>query len=117
MKFKKNKSEISYCIHYDLRRLNRPQLTKEDIENKGKTQYEIKVKYFLYHGNVLADSNSIRVARIRVGLDKLFKKKNTIENNIVKTKKIFIDELKRAGITNENLTNILKIKGFGCERR
>ena len=111
MRLKRNKTERKYCVHYDIERINDAQLT----EKFGKVQYRITVKYFVGRANLLANSNTMKTERINVSGNRVFKKIAAIDKNILNTKKEIIAELKHIGASDDMLTEIMRIKGFGHE--
>ena len=113
MRLKRSKNAEKYCVHYDIERIKNENLN----EKLGKVQYQITVKYFVYRGDILANSNIMKMERIRVSGNKVLKKITAIDNNILNTKKELIAELKHIGANDDALTEIMRAKGFGHESR
>ena len=117
MQLKKNKKVRNCCVHYEIEKVKPAQLNKDDIASMGKIQYDLKIQYFEYRGNMISDSNFMRIKKIRISGNRMVGKLNAIERNIGETKRDFIVALLRNGVTEQSLTYILAIKGFGHDAR
>ena len=109
---KEDKTNKKYYIHYNIKKVNNARL-KEDL---GKAQYKITVKYFIYRGDILADSEEQQTKTVQLSIDKIFKRRKALDVNILNTRKAFVDAFKRAGVHGEMLTQKMREKGFGYER-
>ena len=67
------------------------------------------------NGGIWYNSNTMKTERINVSGNRVFKKIAAIDKNILNTKKEIIAELKHIGASDDMLTEIMKIKGFGHE--
>ncbi|MBR6010175.1 MAG: hypothetical protein IKP35_02015 [Alphaproteobacteria bacterium] len=117
MMLKRNKNKRNYYIHYDIERLASVKTKEADVKELGKVQYQITVKYFVYHGRALVDSNTIKTKKMRVSGNEIFKKVATIDENIRNTKRTMVGELKRNGVDEQTMTYIMAKKGFGHDAR
>ena len=115
MKIKETKSDITYCVHYDIERVKLAKLSADDIKQKGKVQYKIIVKYLVPRNNGGLLKAEERTTRKQVSCDVLLKKRLLLDENIIRTKKEFIAEAGSKGITGDMLTEIMRKKGFGHE--
>lgn len=114
MMLKKNKDKRNYYIHYDIARLPVDKLNRKGI---GKVQYKITIKYFVYHGNAITDSDRIARKSVIVSGNQVFKRVNAMDENIRNTKRTMVGELKRDGVDEQTMTLIMAKKGFGHDAR
>ena len=114
MILKKNKDKRNYYIHYDIERVPIDKLNRKSI---GKVQYKITIKYFVYHGNAITDSDRIARKSVIVSGNQVFRRVNAMDENIRNTKRTMVGELKRNGVDERTMTLIMAKKGFGHEPR
>ena len=117
MKAKENKPGTLYCVHYDIEPVKCLKLSADDIEHGGKIQYKITMKHLVVRGEGGLIAAEKRTIRKQVGGGVLLKKRKFLDENIINTKKVFMAEAGRKGITGDALTELMKEKGFGYEPR
>ena len=82
------------------------------IVNPNKVFYRVTAKYFLFKGNVLSDSTSLKTEEFKVRGDKLEQKKDMLEMAVARTRKAFILELQIIGASQRNAELIMKQRGL-----
>jgi len=75
--------------------------------------YEIIARYFMYTGNILADSKFLRTENFLFYSDAILQEMvANIEKSLSKTKDRMRKELEHIGASPRNILNIMKQRGF-----
>lgn len=75
--------------------------------------YEIIARYFMYTGNILADSKALRTENFLFYSESILNSMiASIEKSITNTKNTMYKELQHIGASPRNILSIMKQKGF-----
>ena len=104
---------IKYYTSYKIERTGKNRrLHAGLIVNPNKVFYRVTVKYFMFKGNVLSDSASLKTEEFKVDGVHFEQKKNMLEMAVARTKKAFVSELQMIGASQRNAELIMKSRGL-----